>query len=137
VEQFITSSISGVGLYNPTIISIALGMGAMLFVYSAPVFAILSLIAYIIKKGFKAFHTLFMISSLTASVYVAAYIPVAKIIIPWFNELADPSNQILSNDLGKIGFLIPIIFAVLAIAVVIVGTIIVFKKIKGDSKNEE
>ena len=137
IEHFMTASVSGVGIYNPSHISIAFGMGALLFVYSVPAFALLSFIAYIINKGFTALHTLFMISSITASVFIGAYIPVAKLIIPWFTELADPANQILSNDLGSIGFLIPAIFAVLAIAVVIVGTVIVFKKIKGDAKNEE
>lgn len=137
LEHFMTASVSGVGIYNPSLISIAFGMGALLFVYSAPAFALLSFIAYIINKGFTAFHTLFMISSITASIFIGAYIPVAKLIIPWFTELADPANQILSNDLGSIGFLIPAIFTVLAIAVVIAGTVIVFKKIKGDVKNEE
>ncbi len=137
IEHFMTASVSGVGIYNPSLISIAFGMGGLLFVYSAPAFALLSLISYILKKGFNAFHTLFVITSVTASVYIGAYVPLSRLIISWFSELADPSNQILSNDLGSIGFLIPAIFAVLAIAVTIIGTVIVSKKIKGDVKNEE
>lgn len=137
LEHFVTSSISGIGIYNPSLFSISFGIGALLFIYSAPAFALISFIAYILKKGFTAFHTLFVITSITASVFVGAYIPLSKLIIPWFAEIADPSNQILSNDLGSIGFLIPLIFAVLAIAVTIIGTVIVFKKLKGDTKNEE
>lgn len=119
LNQLLKAFVSGNKVFNPTTVTLALGVGTYTLIYSVPVFSVIALIGTF--SGKKVFG-LYTVSSVVTVLSVAATLliaPLSLILIPDFKQVISASAGIVFNDFDKITFIPIIVFSVLIIALLV------------------
>ncbi len=115
--------ISGNRIFNPTIISTAFGVGIYCLIYSLPVFAVFALYGIFSGKKRVAFTTLFCIITVITAAVSVAVTPVSVALIPGFKQALASSGSVLGNDVKSVSYIMVIVFAAIALVLLIASMI--------------
>ncbi len=131
----IMNLITGGDRYNPTVISIIMGVAALLLVFSSALFWLITLIAKLIKKSYSESRTMALIFTVLNSIVIAALVPVASRFSGVMNQACALEARILADDVASITSVWGIVFAVLCIVLIIVEKIFASKEKQNTKKD--
>lgn len=116
--------ISGNSIYNPTVLSSAVGVAIYVFFIAVPVMAFVALVATYFGKRFYSLHILSSVISFIAAAIMGAAIPVSLALVPDFNDTLVSGSGVLMNDVQSIEYTKLIIFAAIAAVCVIASMVV-------------
>lgn len=124
VAEILGVMTSGNDYFNPTSLSVALGVAVYVFLFAVPVVALVALVTSVINRRFYSLHILFVTVTTLAAGAVAAFMPVVLEFAPGFEQAVMRSKGMFVQQVKSLIFATPIIYAGLLMACV-VGTFVV------------
>ena len=125
LKEILNILISGNKVFNPTVISAAIGIGIYIFIYSIPIFALISLIATISNKKSLALYIVSTIITVLSAATSVLVTPISVLIIPGFKQAVAATAGVMFNDINSIIFIPTIVFAsIIVVLTVIIGILI-------------
>ncbi len=124
LKEFLDFLISGNRIFNPTFISSILAISTYLLVYSVPVFAVIGILATILRKKQVAFHAVFSVMIALASITVAIIIPLSAILIPELRQAISISVGVIFEDINQFSSNTLIIFAIISLILLVLSGVI-------------
>lgn len=120
--------IDGSGRYNPTVFSVALGFGTLLFTMVVPLFQLFAIIAAMSKKSETGMHVISVIITSLSMLLMCVMVPLSCRFVPTFKTIYAREANILLSDITSIIAIWPIAAAVLITALMVTASIITHKK---------
>lgn len=124
LAQYLEVMINGNRIFNPTILSKALGMGVYIFIYAVPVFALLAIIANVINKKAIALTVASSIISTLGAVIVAGVVPLSLLFIKDLKTAVALNFHVIVGDLESVAFIPVIIFMGIALVLTIASFVV-------------
>lgn len=137
LEKFLEILIDGNRIFNPTMVSTALGIGLYILIYAVPIFAGIALVTTLINKRFFSLNIVFSIISVISAAAVALVTPAAVKFVPELNQAIGVNNGIIFDDIAEFEFEKLVIFAAIAAAFIVAIIIVTIIYNKRGIKNEQ
>ena len=119
VEEFVDVLTKGNDYFNPTSLSTTLGIAINVFLYAAPVLAVVAFLSTVISKRTYSLHLMFVFISTLAAGVMAAFMPVALYFVPGFEDSLMLSRDVFVDQVQSIQYTTPIVCAGIMMACVI------------------
>ena len=124
LENLLELLFTGNRMFNATVGTKALAIGIEVFFYSVPVFAALSLASTIFSKKNFAFHITSSVISFVSSLLLILVVPVSTGLISGFKTALATRIGIVSDDIGRITYNPFVIYALAAVVLIAVSTVL-------------
>jgi len=125
LEGFAKLLTDGNKLFNPTAISLALGISLHVLTYCVPIFAAISLIASYVNKKSVSLHVLSSIMTTLYAALIAVIAPVSVWLIPNFKDALAVSLKFIMGDVAAVSSTAFIIVAGIMVGLVVIASILV------------
>lgn len=124
VEEFVEVLTKGNDYFNPTALSTTLGIAVNVFLYAAPILAVVAFLSTIISRKLYSLHLMFVFISTLAAGVMAAFMPVALYCVPAFEDSLMLGRDVFVDQVQSIQYTTPIVCAGIMMACII-GTFVV------------
>ena len=125
LEGFAKLLTDGNKLFNPTAISLTLGISLHVLTYCVPIFAAISLIASYVNKKSVSLHVLSSIMTTLYAALIAVIAPVSVWLIPNFKDALAVSLKFIMGDVAAVSSTAFIIVAGIMVGLVVIASILV------------
>lgn len=124
LNELASTMVKGNSMYNPTMLTSAIGVGMYIFIFAVPVLALVAFVTTCIGKRFYSLHILSSVVSFASAAFMGAVVPVSMMLVADFKEMLYAEAGVFAQSVQSVGYIKLIIFASLA-AVCVVASMVV------------